>query len=249
MAWSAASLAAGVMPSRRHDGSPFAGDSHRAARAGQPLALRAAFLQIRGDWSQLKTSLGLVGWSGEGPSKRICWQCLAGFPEAGAPDWRDPSAQAPWRCTALSHIDFLEDTAVRGAALSKLFGIPGMLLEYVEVDLMHAGDLGILQYVLGNVLFECFGELGGVLARPDQTLGELLQLLKTFSRELGQAQPPLNGLTLPMIRKVGKPPKLKAKASETRRALPCVLRLLEVLPVDTPHRHLRYHCLRWAGPL
>ena len=75
---------------------------------------------------------------------------------------------------------------------------------------------------------------------------ELLVLLKRFSRELKQAAPPLNALTWTMLKQRGKGPRTRCKASESRRLLPCVLRLLETLPTDTPYKQLRLQRVRWA---
>ena len=88
-----------------------------------------------------------------------------------------------------------------------------MRLEFLEIDLLHCGDLGVLQLLTGNALFECFKECGGQVARPDGTLHELLVLLTWFSRELKQDAPPLNALTWTMIKQRGKGPRTRCKAS------------------------------------
>ena len=124
-----------------------------------------------------------------------------------------------------------------------------MQLEFLEIDLLRCDDLGVLQLLTGNALFECFEECGGQVARPDGTLHELLVLLTRFSRELKQDAPPLNALTWTMIKQRGKGPRTRCKASESRRLLPCVLRLLESLPTDTLYKQLRLQRVRWAPGL
>lgn len=113
---------------------------------------------------------------------------------------------------------------------------------------MHTADMGILPMCLGSALSECFDAMGGRATRPEATLCEMRLLLNTFSRELGHRDAPLAALTLPMFRAKSKPHKLKCKASTARRLLPCVLRLCEVLPLDSDHARLRRDCLRWARP-
>ena len=43
----------------------------------------------------------------------------------------------------------------------------------------------------------------------------------------------------------GKSPKLKIKAAESRYMLPCMVHILEnYIPQDTPHKVLRYQCIK-----
>eukprot|EP00971_Amphidinium_carterae_P238809 4740730-Amphidinium_carterae.1 len=75
LAWSFDVLAAGVMPSCRHDGTAFATeDAKRKRVAGQPLPFRAVVTEVRGDWKFFKEVLHLPGWNGS-PSSHICWLC------------------------------------------------------------------------------------------------------------------------------------------------------------------------------
>ena len=75
VAWSLRALAAGVWPSRRHDGSPFGlADGPRAARAGEVMRTRWACLYIKGDWAEYAGSLGLPTWH---DALRPCYECPA----------------------------------------------------------------------------------------------------------------------------------------------------------------------------
>ena len=64
------------------------------------------------------------------------------------------------------------------AYLNVVFDFPGFRLEYIHIDRMHVVCLGIAPVVLGNVLFELFREVGGVIARPNEALGKLMMVLE-----------------------------------------------------------------------
>lgn len=68
----------------RHDGTEFADtpeDSDRRAWGVRQRATtyKAAVVQSRADWQWLKVVLGLCGWAGEGPSRRVCWTMFSMF--------------------------------------------------------------------------------------------------------------------------------------------------------------------------
>ena len=96
----------------------------------------------------------------------------------------------------------------------------------MEIDLMHVGCLGIVQYLLGNVLHELFVEMGGTSTNWKETCGHLNMLIKQAARKLDKG-PPVNQLTLNMMKSGAKAPKLKAKAAESRHMLAAVCKLLE----------------------
>ena len=74
-AWSLRALAAGIWPTRRHDGSPFLRcDEARARRAGEAMRTRWACLYIKGDWAEYAGSLGLPPWN---DALRPCYECPA----------------------------------------------------------------------------------------------------------------------------------------------------------------------------
>jgi hypothetical protein len=117
-----------------------------------------------------------------------------------------------------------------------------MVLDHIELDMLHVADQGILSHLLGNVLYEVFLELGGVMRRADATLAEIVNLIKIFSKRL-KVPPPINNLTLGMICKSARRPCLRAKAAETRHLLPVVLAMLQAMPADTPHKQTRLWCV------
>ena len=51
--------------------SPLIGDAGRSRVAGMDLEAKGGVTQKRGDWSWMKSALGLTGWAGEGVAKRV----------------------------------------------------------------------------------------------------------------------------------------------------------------------------------
>ena len=75
----------------------------------------------------------------------------------------------------VKHLVWIQIQLENGGYISGIFNIPGMLLDYHVGDLMHAGDLGVLQPLLGNVLFELFQSMGGMITKPiRQTKDQLI---------------------------------------------------------------------------
>ena len=179
----------------------------------------------------------MTGWQPEGPSGRVCWKCQA---NATSHPYTDASLTATWRLTRITHEIFLSTCLLSNLFVSPLFLLPGFRIEYVTADLMHCVCLGIVQYCLGNIIFEiCFGkEMGGTIGKSGETLGEFMCLLRLASRNLDPAiQCPIGTLTLGMLRKKAGAPKLKTKAAEGRHLVPVLVWVLRhCFPLDTPHQ-------------
>ena len=204
------------------------------------MIIAGAVLQYRGDWAWMKQAFGLTGWKGEGKNGRVCWKCMA---DKCDHPFTDMALGAAWRRTMITHAGFLGYSLLTGSMLSNIFSIPGFQVDYMSFDYMHACDLGIAQYMLGNVLWEVFLQFGGQIQNPKKAVAEILVMIKHCSKIIDQKESPINSLTLPMIKATGKAPKCKTKAAETRHMVPVVLRLLSYLPRDTRHDKLRYDCL------
>ena len=67
--------------------------------------------------------------------------------------------------------------------VSQIFNLPGFIITYVVVDWMHTVDLGIAQYLLGNLLLELLKRMGGTRSNPQPALSEMLLLIKQMSRQ------------------------------------------------------------------
>ena len=183
----------------------------------------------------------MVGWSGEGILKRCCYKWAANMTNC---PYNDPTLNALWRPTILTHMVFLQSCFLSGLKISGLFDILGFQHEYISVDLMHTGDLGVLLYVYGNVFWELFILMGGVASKPGPVLADLINLIKRSSKAVCQDRPPINNLTIGMLKSPGKNPRLKVKAAESRYFLPVVRHLLEhIFPRNSPHEVLRYNLI------
>ena len=106
-----------------------------------------------------------------------------------------------------------------------LLGVPGMTIAYIAADLMHCGDLGVVLYLLGNVLYDLFVEMGGTQRNPNQSISNIVNFIKMASKKL-HIEPPVNNLSINMIRAKGKRPKLKTKAAVARGMLRVVNHIL-----------------------
>ena len=139
--------------------------------------------------------------------------------------------------------DFWEQTRLEDTFVSQLWKYPGFQLRSCRVDFMHAVCLGILQYAMGNALWELYCSLGGTSTNrgPCQML---LAMIHSMAREL-EVEIPLNTLTYGMMKKdTSAPPKLKLKAAEGRNFLPVLCKVLSTcFSMDSEHGQLRFHCL------
>lgn len=121
-------------------------------------------------------------------------------------------ASTPRRSSPVHHFSYLDGYLNDGKWISEIFTIPGFRFEFLSLDFMHVVDLGVAQYCVGNIMFELFLELGGLVTKPDLALGKLLFLLKMASKTLGNKDPPIGTLTIGMIKPDGKPPRFKVCA-------------------------------------
>eukprot|EP00959_Pyramimonas_sp_CCMP1952_P425812 8918910-Pyramimonas_sp.AAC.2 len=58
--------------------------------------------------------------------------------------------------------------------------------------------------------------MGGAVTNPGSTISDFNALVHCVSKQLGQEAPPVQLLTILMIKQSGKPPRLRTKAAETR---------------------------------
>ncbi len=101
------------------------------------------------------------------------------------------------------------------------------MLSYIVLDLMHVCDLGITQYMLGNIWLEMLYQLGGSLTKSEEVLSQITVFIKHASKQLGYARPPLNKLTIGVLKgKKQTAPRLALKASDTRLECQCQITYL-----------------------
>ena len=156
------------------------------------------------------------GWR-EGPNLSCCWKCPCDQQSL----YQDVH-NAPWRNRAYTQAAWVLMMMTSAIRKFPLLAVPGFIIAYVTADLMHAGDLGVLPIVLGNVLWNMFQKMGGTLKRPTQALANIMNMLKLACKEV-----PISDLTINMIKMVGKGPLLKTKAAESRHMLKAIAYLLQ----------------------
>ena len=170
LSWVQSVWSSGLWPLYRHDGIPFSenklpGDKARAAKAKarKRFHVKGGFMQKRADWSWLKSIVHLMGWKGEGILQYCCYKCRANHTTI---PYDDPSVNGLWRLHPLTHAVFIQTCFLAGRKISGLFDIPGMRLEHISIDLMHCGDLGLLIYVQGQMLFDLLWQWVGSYQIP-----------------------------------------------------------------------------------
>ena len=156
-------------------------------------------------------------------------------------------ADAPWRRRCVDHSGFLRKRLREGLYISRLFSWPNFRFEFIHLDWMHIVCLGVAQVVVGNILWELFLDMGGVISRPNVTLARLLVFLQASASEIGE-QCPFSKLFLGHLRPEDKKPTLRAKAANTRKMVPIVLHLLaNYFPARNEHAEVRYNCLSYLN--
>ena len=104
-------------------------------------------------------------------------------------------------------------------------------------------DLGVTQEVLGSVLFEALG----TFARGRGRTAQVQDLLVKLKEHHGRMRTPnrLNALTVDMIKRDGKAPKMRAKGAETRHLVPFALEVATAMHalLDTTHSLTVLQCV------
>ena len=202
-------LAQGVAPACRHDGTAFSPqDELFRLQPGAPLGCRAALLQARGDWEWLCQCFRFRHFS----SEMMCFLCDASW--TGPMSFFNVSDHAPHKATLLTHEQYLAQCAQDRATPSALFSSPGFRLDFVALDSMHCGDLGVFQDAIGSILWL---EISNKQWHSSYAAG-LLFLNKELERfyRLNPGKTQLR-LVLNMVKPAdGGWPTLKSKAAECR---------------------------------
>ena len=116
--------------------------------------------------------------------------------------------------------EFLSSPLMGSQFLSKLFSVPGFTLHYIQPDWMHTVCLGVLQYLMGNVMWELFVLVCGSMSNPGQACATLFNMTVNVARDLGVDRP-FSDLFVRMIRHAAnKKPRMRLKAAQGRNVLP-----------------------------
>ena len=213
-AWSMDCLNRGESPNCRHDGSPWtASDLKNRLAGGAPLPA-AGVLQIRGDWQWLADGFRFPTWS----SESFCWLCRA--TKHGELSYMDFTPGAAHRQTLRTHEDYMLGCARIGSQPSTMFLCPGVTLDMIAIDSMHAGDLGQFQSALGS-LFWLHVTRKAFFRTKKEGLDHLnAELASYYAANRGERLAQLGQLTMSQIRSNDpRHPSLKAKAAQTRRVV------------------------------
>ena len=130
------------------------------------------------------------------------------------------------RCLCLYR--YIQDCVNRRHQPSSLFEAPGFQLDFVAMDSMHCGDLGVFQDAIGGLLFLEISRRG-----YHRNFAQGVRWLNSQLREYYGANPALSKihLTVSMLRpRETAHPTLKSKAAECRH--------LSGFAVSIAHRHL-----------
>ena len=211
LAWSFAVLASGVMPSKDHLGVPFTGK--RSTYAGKPV-LKSVLCEFRGDWAWYKQCFRFPQHN---ENRGICWRCSCTPSEI-----RQVGSDARWRSHKLTHWQLLQRMLEQGLPPSPLFAAPCFRSSAVLIDWLHAADQGILLHFLPSLFKHIMCKLAGSNAKEQcKSLWGEVQLYYMAN----PCSSRLDNLTLSMLGKSGKPPKLRARAAEARLLMPFAVEL------------------------
>lgn len=170
-------------------------------------------------------------------SDSFCWMCEATQKTLGPLHFHDFRPEAAHRQTMISHESYLTTCAQEGEQPSHLLRCPGFMMDFVTVDVMHAGDLGTFQDAIGSLLWL---EITNKSWFPNKGAG--LQALNVQLADYYSANPGLSKVTpLTMSQIFTKEPGypyLKAKAAQTRHLVGFCLTLA--------HLHRTGHATRPA---
>lgn len=112
--------------------------------------------------------------------------------------------------------------------MSPLVSAPGFKVELIVIDVLHALDLGVTQEVLGSVLYEALGSFAKGRNKEQQ-----IQALKVKLKNHDQPMKTsicVNNLSLDMVKRDGKSPKMRVKGSEARHFVPFAVEVATAMP-------------------
>ena len=214
--WSFHALITGAYPLSRHDEAEWlpSGDSWRKSRVGKPL-LRAALLEVKGDWKQVKTCYGLPGWTGNAESP-ICWRCRALKKSL----WEETGLESPWLQpeARLSHMESLERVMEQEGHLSPLWSIPFMEVAALRLDWLHVCDQGITPVFLGG-LFHLLVSDPALGQNQEQRCGFLWAAIQEFYLRT-KVVDKLHNLVLTMIKPKKGSIELSGSGAQIRALVP-----------------------------
>ena len=219
---------------------------------------KVCLMQIRGDWAWYCEALGAWQWNCK---SYMCPFCRAR--RDGRLTWKNFSLQAPWLATCRTHRRFLRDMERsrrsgfrRGlspfAFESRILQAPFFAWTMIKLDWMHAVDIGVLVYVLGEVWWSLLLHLGSHVGGRNLLKKRLAgvralkaRIKKHYADHHVNSRIPLRRFKLTKIKSGRTGPKLKVKAAQARKLLPLTMQLVaEFRDVDGALGENRFQCVR-----
>ena len=225
LAWSLAALARGSFPTTRHDGEEWtADDTWRKKKSGAPV-IRAAVLEMKGDWKQLHSCFTVPYWARKAEAP-ICWRC-----DASKQSMRtDFGRAAPWLQAdhRLSSLQCLQRILDDGGDLSPAFSIPFFTMDHLRIDWLHCADQGVTPVFMGG-LFHMLLEDKGYGRNQDARCARLWEEIQAWY-EATAVQDRLHNLTVSMIKPKKGPIELTGSGAQIRSLVPFGRMLVESWP-------------------
>ena len=173
---------------------------------------KICLMQIKGDWSWYCEAMGIWQWN------CVAYMCPFCAAQGRGPlTWKDFSFDAPWRSTCRTHTRFLTDMSESKRQRFKIgrspFKSESLLTlapffswTMLKLDWMHAADLGVLGYVIGEIFWSLLPALAATGGRATAAVREtgLLELKRRLQRYYKSSKVsnrlPLKRLTLGKIK-------------------------------------------------
>lgn len=218
LAWTLKSLAFGIFPTCRHDGTEWSvGEkSYRQKFYKEHQPVKAMLVEIRADWVALKQ---VFQFPQQNENKGICWMC-----HAKPSDIRDCQSNAGWKLARRTAMSFHAELKHEGKSCP-LWSVPGVSSELVLVDWLHCCDLGVAADVLGNVLLEMVDAMDSQDSRDIKMSKLWKSILETYKERNVGHDMRFPYLKLKSFLQPGKSPKLKGKGSHIRGLVPVLTQL------------------------
>ena len=216
--WSMRCLATGVVSTTDPWGNPLQ-ISRSRCKPGEVLPIKAAFIEVKGDWAHFADVLGLPRWNGNGI---ICFRCtctLEELPEVGPEAaWRDPGRRFQGN-------DLLGHLYQEGKTPSTLWSLPLFQPQMLRFDWLHCADQGVTATWLGAVL-EWLVHQKDLGRNMEERIQRVWADILNFYEET-KCTDRLKKLTLNQFRKKEGQPCLKGGAAQIRNLIPWLVAVVQ----------------------
>ena len=235
LAWSFQQLYNGTHPLTDHEGRPWPPGSYGARMAGKPIAPGVFFGVVHRITGDLEWCANRLGCQNLQPN--VGRPCAWRSADRDRVPFKDLRMEADWVGTIIQHPQPRPN-------VFPVWGIIGISIFTLAIDLMHCGDLGILLHFIGTCIFTFVfeGPFGGTRSERVDAVWHIVQ--REYAAQNISCR--FSRLELGMFCKRDSPhsefPLLKAKAAESRSLLPVVLVLCNELNTGSERDQTRLLC-------